>query len=111
MTNKEFYEKYCAMCGTQLCGGPEDEKYRGGCSIYRKEILGLDTPSPRELLEEILKEKEKDIRTIKRLNTDGSYTEIKVDWNKLPCVKCERRYHFCCPKPNCWNKEGKYVVY
>ena len=34
-----------------------------------------------------------DIRSIKRHNKDGTITTITVDWNKLPCSKCERRYH------------------
>ena len=39
------------------------------------------------------------------------YTNIEVDFSKLPCSKCERRYHPTCPKPDCWNKDGKYMVY
>ena len=39
MTKKEFYNKYCRMCGTQRCGGPDDENFRDGCPFYRKEIL------------------------------------------------------------------------
>lgn len=54
---------------------------------------------------------DKDIRQIKKINADGSITEVTVDWNKLPCRKCDRRYHFCCPKPDCWNKNGEYCVY
>lgn len=114
MTKKEFYDKYCMWCGTQICGGPDDELHCGGCPTYRKEILGKDTPSPAALLKEIMEEHEKkqnNKRVIKRLEANGSYTEIEVDWNKLPCAKCDRRYHLCCPKPNCWNKDGKYVVY
>ena len=51
-----------------------------------------------------------DIRSIKRHNKDGTITTITVDWNKLPCGKCERRYRFTCPK-DCWNKKGEYDVY
>ena len=31
--------------------------------------------------------------------------------DKLPCSKCDRRYHFCCQKPDCWNKKAEYCVY
>lgn len=41
----------------------------------------------------------------------GEVRIIKVDFNKLPCSKCERYGHFCCPKSDCWNKEGKYCLY
>ena len=50
------------------------------------------------------------IVTIKRVNNDGTITEIEVDWDKLPCSKCEWRYSFHCPH-NCWNEKGKYIVY
>ena len=51
-----------------------------------------------------------DIRSIKRHNKDGTITTITVDWNKLPCSHCERRYHLTCAK-DCWNKKGEYDVY
>lgn len=52
-----------------------------------------------------------DIRKIKKVDKNGNVIKvIKVDWNKLPCSKCERRYHFTCPK-DCWNKKGEYDVY
>lgn len=52
-----------------------------------------------------------DIRKIKKVDKNGNVIKvIKVDWNKLPCSKCERRYHFTCPK-DCWNKKGEYEVY
>lgn len=57
------------------------------------------------------KDKEKDLRKIKRIDKDGEIIEVIVEWRKLPCSKCERRYHFCCPKPDCWNKDGKYCIY
>lgn len=37
LSNKEFSEKYCDMCGTQRCGGVEDEPFRDGCYHYRLE--------------------------------------------------------------------------
>lgn len=53
----------------------------------------------------------KDIRKIKKVNKNGNIIKvIEVDWNKLPCSKCERRYHFTCPK-DCWNKKGEYIIY
>ena len=51
MTEKEFAEKYCLLCGTQRCGGVFDEEMREGCSHYQKVILGKQTLQ--ELLEEI----------------------------------------------------------
>ena len=51
----------------------------------------------------------KDIRKIKKVDKNGNVTKvIEVDWNKLPCSKCERRYHFTCPK-DCWNKKENIV--
>ena len=31
----EFEEKFCKLCGTQLCGGVLDEELREGCLEYR----------------------------------------------------------------------------
>ena len=56
------------------------------------------------------KNSRKDIRKIKKINKDGTITEIEVDWNKMPCAKCNYRYHFGCPH-NCWNAKGEYCVY
>lgn len=53
----------------------------------------------------------KDIIKIKKITEEGQEKEIEVDFSKLPCSKCERRYHPTCPKPDCWNKDGKYMVY
>ena len=59
----------------------------------------------------IIKEQIKDIRKIKKVDKNGNVIKvIEVDWNKLPCSKCERRYHFTCPK-DCWNKKDEYEVY
>lgn len=55
--------------------------------------------------------KEKDLRIIYKEEKDGTSKPIEVDWNKIPCSKCERRYHFTCPKPDCWNKDSKYCTY
>ena len=56
-------------------------------------------------------ESERDIwLTIKRVNNDGTYTPIKVKWNKMPCYKCKWYFHFACPHSE-WNKRGKYLVY
>ena len=33
----------------------------------------------------------------------------KIPSSKLPCAKCERASALCCPKPDCWNKDGKYI--
>ena len=51
MTEKEFEEIYCRLCGTQRCGGVFDEEMREGCAYYQKVMLGKQTL--RELLEEI----------------------------------------------------------
>lgn len=50
------------------------------------------------------------LRTIKKIEKDGTIKEITVDWDKLPCSKCEWRYHFACPHCE-WNKDGRYIVY
>lgn len=47
---------------------------------------------------------------IKKVEKDGTIKEITVDWNKMPCSKCEWRYHFGCPHCE-WNRDGKYIVY
>lgn len=39
-----------------------------------------------------------DFRDIKKLNKDGTFIIIRVDWNKLPCSKRDRRYHMTCSK-------------
>ena len=51
MTEKEFEEKYCHLCGTQRCGGVFDEEMREGCAHYQKIMLGKQTLH--ELLQEI----------------------------------------------------------
>ena len=53
---------------------------------------------------------DRNIRKINEMNADDSLSEITTDWNKMSCRKCERRYHFCCPKPDYWNKKGEYYV-
>lgn len=35
MTLDEFEQKFCKLCGTQLCGGVLDEELREGCLEYR----------------------------------------------------------------------------
>ena len=35
MTLDEFDIKFCAMCGSQRCGGIYDEAYREGCKFYK----------------------------------------------------------------------------
>lgn len=32
----EFFDLYCAVCGSQRCGGIHDERYREGCQIWNK---------------------------------------------------------------------------
>lgn len=51
-----------------------------------------------------------DLRIIYK-QTDKGFKPITVEWDKIPCSKCERRYHPTCPKPDCWNKDGKYMTY
>ena len=55
-------------------------------------------------------ENKSDFRDIKKLNKDGTFTIIRVDWNKLPYNKCDRRYHITCLK-DYWNRKGEYCVY
>ena len=40
MTLDEFREKHCSVCGSQLCGGVDDEPFRDGCKHYQREVLG-----------------------------------------------------------------------
>ncbi len=51
-----------------------------------------------------------DLREIKKVEKDGSEKKILVDWDKMPCAKCEWRYSMHCPKCE-WNKKGEYKVY
>ena len=39
------------------------------------------------------------LREIKKVEKDGSEKTMLVDWDKMPCAKCE------------WNKKGEYKVY
>lgn len=39
MTEKEFIEKYCRLCGSQRCAGPEMD-WDSSCPRYDKEVLG-----------------------------------------------------------------------
>ena len=50
------------------------------------------------------------LRTIYK-KENGKLKEIVVDWNQLPCKDCEARYSLCCPRPQCLNKDGKYMIY
>ncbi len=49
--------------------------------------------------------------TINKLCKDGTIKKIEVDFGKLPCSKCERYGHLCCPKADCWNNKGEYCIY
>ena len=37
MSEDDFYNKYCAACGTQRCSGINDHIFREGCQFYHKE--------------------------------------------------------------------------
>lgn len=39
MTLSEFSDKYCSLCGSQLCGGVKDIEEREGCPHYRKVFM------------------------------------------------------------------------
>ena len=41
-------------------------------------------------------------RILKKRNKDGTYSKIEVDWDKMPCSKCDWRYSMHCPKCE-WN--------
>ena len=41
MNKQQFYETYCMCCGTQHCGGIDDEVYSSGC-LYRWNLDGVD---------------------------------------------------------------------
>lgn len=49
-------------------------------------------------------------RIVKKLNKDGTYTDIEVDWEKMPCYNCEWRWSIHCPKCD-WNADGHIMVY
>lgn len=42
---------------------------------------------------------------------NGKLKQIVVDWDKMPCKTCDRRWTMCCPKGDCWNCKGEYGVY
>lgn len=42
---------------------------------------------------------------------NGKLKPIEVDWDKMPCKNCDRYWTFCCPKGDCWNHKGKYIIY
>lgn len=50
------------------------------------------------------------IRKIQKISKDGTVKEITVDFDKLPCAKCEWRWSIHCPKCE-WNAKGEYNVY
>lgn len=35
MSKAEFIDRYCGPCGTQRCGGPDDELYSEGCQYFK----------------------------------------------------------------------------
>lgn len=48
----------------------------------------------------------------KQTQNPKHYIEVegkKIPFKNLPCAKCERQSALCCPKPDCWNKDGKYL--
>lgn len=49
-------------------------------------------------------------RTVTVTRPNGETKEIKVDWEKMPCYKCEWRYSIFCPKCD-WNRDGHCNVY
>lgn len=55
-------------------------------------------------------DKEPNLINIKKIEKDGTVKRITVDFNKLPCAKCNFYGHFCCPHCD-WNKDCKYIVY
>ena len=91
-----IYPRGCVVCGSPLEFDKRDhpERTHEECMEFLKPVDGPVC-----------------CKCGKKINADGSITEVTVDWNKLPCRKCDRRYHFCCPKSDCWNKKGEYCVY
>ena len=51
-----------------------------------------------------------DLRKIVKKEKNGELKEILVDWEKMPCAKCEWRYTLDCPQCE-WNRNGDYYVY
>ena len=41
MSEKEFYDTYCRLCGSQRCPGPGDE-FAEGCSHYQKHMANKE---------------------------------------------------------------------
>lgn len=38
MSKAEFEDRYCALCGSQRCGGVDDADFRNGCRYYIDEL-------------------------------------------------------------------------
>ena len=38
MTREEFFDNYCVLCGSQRCGGIDDEEMREGCTYYQSYV-------------------------------------------------------------------------
>lgn len=36
ITEKQFYDKFCSVCGSQQCSGYQDEEFREGCKHYNQ---------------------------------------------------------------------------
>lgn len=43
MTDEQFYQAYCTMCGTLFFCSGDKEKFKT-CGYYRKEVLHLEPP-------------------------------------------------------------------
>lgn len=89
MNKKQFYETYCMCCGTQQCGGIDDEEYSSGC-LYRWNLDGADAAT------EIIKLNNKIIElmsVIVKLRAHGMWKVI--DSNEygfeVQCSNCQHK--------------------
>lgn len=95
MDKKQFYKTYCMCCGTQQCGGIDDEEYSSGC-LYRWNLDGADAAT------EIIRLNDKIMElagVIMRLRAQGMWKVI--DSNEygfeVQCSHCQHKAFFSNP--------------
>lgn len=95
MDKKQFYETYCMLCGTQQCGGIDDEEFSSGC-LYRWNLDGIDAAT------EIIRLNDKIMElagVIMKLRTQGMWKII--DNNEygveVQCSNCQHKAFFSNP--------------
>ncbi len=106
MTKELFYETYCIYCGTQQCGGIDDEEFSSGC-LYRWNLDGVDAAAEVKRLNDKIWELTHRILEMQKPN-EGMWRVI--DNNEygieVQCSKCEHKAFFSNARtakfcPNC----------